>query len=297
MEQGHKLAGPVLVATDHTAGGDEAVRQAATLARILDANGLHVCHALPALLGARPLFPHLKQVDAEAAASLEGRVAEQIGRRVQELTELSTGSIHVSVCFGSPHAAVIGEAGRIGAGLIVVGGARDKEPGFLASGTAELIVRYAHCPVLIARPTTGGMVLAGTDLSEASLPAVAAAAAEATRRETDMLVLHVLETLPLAAIEFGFAAAAAPQLHAWKQWAQGQLQSGLQRLRLEAEVRVVEGQPASILVDAARDLPAQLVVVGTRGKTGLSRLALGSVAEAVVRSAPCSVLVVRLSEG
>ena len=290
------LDGPVLVATDLSAGGEEALRQAAGLARARGPGTLHVCHVLPALLGSRPLFPHLKQADALAASSFEGRIAEEIARRAGEITGLSPAAVRVAVSFGSPHAAVIEEATRIGAGLIVVGGARATEARFLASGTAELIVRYAPCPVLIARPSVGGKVLAGTDLSAPSLPAVAAAATEAGRRGTDLVVLHVLETLPLSAAEFGFGipAPSPSQVQAWREEATGQLRTGLQRLEVEAEARVVEGHPASVLVEGARTLPAQLVVVGTRGKTGLSRLALGSVAEAVVRSAPCSVLVVRL---
>jgi nucleotide-binding universal stress UspA family protein len=47
-------------------------------------------------------------------------------------------------------------------------------------------------------------------------------------------------------------------------------------------------------VEAAAKLDAELIVVGTAGRTGLDRFMLGSVAEAVVRTAPCSVLVVRL---
>jgi nucleotide-binding universal stress UspA family protein len=54
------------------------------------------------------------------------------------------------------------------------------------------------------------------------------------------------------------------------------------------------GPAAAAILGAASELPAQLVVVGTHGRTGLSRIALGSVAEAVVRAAPCSVLTVRL---
>jgi nucleotide-binding universal stress UspA family protein len=56
-----------------------------------------------------------------------------------------------------------------------------------------------------------------------------------------------------------------------------------------------EGPAVPAILSAAVELPAQLLVMGTHGRTGLSRLiALGSVAEAVVRAAPCSVLVVRL---
>ena len=74
------------------------------------------------------------------------------------------------------------------------------------------------------------------------------------------------------------------------------LQASLERFRAEGERLVVDGPAAIAIVKAARDLPAELVVVGTRGRTGLSRLTLGSVAEAVLSSAPCSVLVVRLHE-
>jgi universal stress protein A len=50
----------------------------------------------------------------------------------------------------------------------------------------------------------------------------------------------------------------------------------------------------SAILEATEKLSADLVVVGTHGRTGLGRLVLGSVAEAVVRGARCSVLVVRL---
>ena len=54
-----------------------------------------------------------------------------------------------------------------------------------------------------------------------------------------------------------------------------------------------DGPAAPAILRAATELPAQLLVVGTHGRTALSRIALGSVAEAIVRAAPCSVLVVR----
>ncbi len=56
-------------------------------------------------------------------------------------------------------------------------------------------------------------------------------------------------------------------------------------LRLEA--------PAQEIAQIAADLEADLVIVGTHGRRGISRLLLGSVAEAVVRLAPCPVFVVR----
>jgi nucleotide-binding universal stress UspA family protein len=75
------------------------------------------------------------------------------------------------------------------------------------------------------------------------------------------------------------------------------LEACLERFGAEGECLVVGAPAAPEIVQAARELPAELVVVGTRGRTGLSRLALGSVAEEILASAHCSVLVVRLHQG
>jgi nucleotide-binding universal stress UspA family protein len=58
-----------------------------------------------------------------------------------------------------------------------------------------------------------------------------------------------------------------------------------------------EGDPAEEIVAYAREAGANLIVMGTHGRTGLDRLLLGSVAEKVMRDAPCSVLVVKLPKG
>ena len=60
---------------------------------------------------------------------------------------------------------------------------------------------------------------------------------------------------------------------------------------VKVEGKVVEGNPAKKIVDEAENY--DLVVMGTLGRTGISKLLLGSVAERVVRLAPCPVLVVR----
>ena len=60
----------------------------------------------------------------------------------------------------------------------------------------------------------------------------------------------------------------------------------------KVETLLREGLPAGEIVAAARDWHAELIVVGTHGRSGLGRLVLGSVAEEVLRHAPCPVLVV-----
>ena len=62
------------------------------------------------------------------------------------------------------------------------------------------------------------------------------------------------------------------------------------------ETRVVTGIPSEDIVRVGKDLPADVIIMGTHGRTGISHLFLGSVAERVVRRAPCPVLTVRKEE-
>jgi nucleotide-binding universal stress UspA family protein len=64
-------------------------------------------------------------------------------------------------------------------------------------------------------------------------------------------------------------------------------------LKYPVEPAVREGDPAAEIVRAAEELPCSLTVIGTHGRTGLGRLLMGSVAEAVLRRAPCPVLTIR----
>jgi nucleotide-binding universal stress UspA family protein len=64
-----------------------------------------------------------------------------------------------------------------------------------------------------------------------------------------------------------------------------------------AEYRVEDGDPATEIAGVARELGCDLVVTGTHGRTGFDRLLLGSVAEKVLRKAPCPVLTVKIPPG
>lgn len=56
---------------------------------------------------------------------------------------------------------------------------------------------------------------------------------------------------------------------------------------------VIAGPAADVIVEYAESIRAELIAVGTHGRSGLARLTLGSTAAAVIESAPCSVLIVR----
>jgi nucleotide-binding universal stress UspA family protein len=64
---------------------------------------------------------------------------------------------------------------------------------------------------------------------------------------------------------------------------------------LNVETFLLTGKPATEITKFVKEHGADLLVIGTQGKSGLGKLILGSVAESIVRTAPCSVLVVRKS--
>jgi nucleotide-binding universal stress UspA family protein len=70
----------------------------------------------------------------------------------------------------------------------------------------------------------------------------------------------------------------------------------LRQRGLEVESVVREGYPAAAIVDEAASQPADLIVIGTHGLSGLKHLLLGSIAERVVQKAPCPVLTVKTRE-
>lgn len=74
------------------------------------------------------------------------------------------------------------------------------------------------------------------------------------------------------------------------------IQTSLDRVHqkgLQGEMDIVHGVPFQTIIDIARDKNVDLIVMGTHGRTGLTHVLMGSVAEKVVRLAPCPVLTTR----
>lgn len=280
---------PVLVATDLSEAADEALRQADRLARQLGGT-LQVCHVLPEIVRVRMLFPQLQQRDTDEMQTLAGTASAVVAAHVGKLVGRAASEYEVRVEEGSPHAGILHAAEKAGAGIVVLG------PGDVALRVA----RSAGCPVLVARPSPAGSVLGATDFSDPSLPAVEAAVREAARRGVPLGLMHSVDLSPIesAAMPAAFPVPAVPKgvVDELRQDALLRLRACLDRFGARGELRVGDGPAAPAIVKAARELPAELLVVGTRGRTGLRRLALGSVAEAVLAGAGCSVLVVRLGD-
>lgn len=290
----------VLAATDLSPPADEAIRQADAWARAADAR-LAVCHVLPNPLRANPLFPELNARMAVAATTVAARAGLELEEHVAALTGRGLGELEVRVEEGDPLPMILRFAEQWGADLLVVGShGASGIPRVLLGSVGDRAVRYAHCSVLVARPfVRSGRVLAATDLSEISLRAVAEAAGIARRHAARLWVLHAVDSgLSLAAytaLERG-----GPPLSSLEEAGRRARESAtrsladvLARLEVEVETLIDDGPAAPAILGAADRLGADLVVVATHGRTGIERLALGSVAETVVRAAACPVLVVR----
>jgi nucleotide-binding universal stress UspA family protein len=287
------IQGPVLAATDLGESADEALRQADALARAAQVP-LHVCHVLPEVLGLDPLFPQLNLRDALDAPELEREAGEAVQERVETLTGRTGDDFAVELATGSAHAGIVETADRIGAGLVVVGahGTRRKHA---LGGTAERVVRHAHCHVLVARPAAGPAVLAATDASPPAQAALAVAAAEAARRQAPLVALHCMDLLMPGVVGYEVPPLGPEVVAAMRSSWRERIEAALAQVGARGEIRVEEGPAGPLIARLAGELPAALVVVGTHGHTGLRRLVLGSVAEAAVRTAPASVLVVRVA--
>ncbi len=288
----------ILAALDLSAASFEALREAHARA-VAEQAALAVCHVLPERRMMSGLFAAETDAEKQARAELEARARSALEERVRAVI---SGEFEVFVEHGSDYAEIIRRAEAWSADLLVIGSqGRSGLSRLVLGSVAERVVRYAHCPVLIVRhPGAQGSVLVATDLSDLAEPCIIAGAAEAQRTGSALQVLHAFD-LSEAAWDAGVgnllgATALLPPPEVQREMREAlstTLRQTVARAGANAEVLVLEGPPASAVVRHASEVGARLLVVGTHGRTGLARVALGSVADRIMRSAECSVLVVR----
>jgi nucleotide-binding universal stress UspA family protein len=140
-------------------------------------------------------------------------------------------------------------------------------------------------------------MLVPLDLSAPSLQALDYAIALAEKFQARVTLLHVLTTPALAGgLEMESGTALVAYMDQLETDARQAMEYHAQRVRmagLACDAEVLPGVPFQRIIDLAGERQADLVVIGTHGHTGLQRFLLGSVAEKVVRLAPCPVLVTR----
>ena len=136
-------------------------------------------------------------------------------------------------------------------------------------------------------------ILVAVDFSDASVAAVEQALVLAAAFDSKVVALHVIHD-PAEAPGFYSSKKAGKKVYRNMEEAAAKMMTAFVEKHFakwkKVEARVRPGIPGDEIVRQAEEEKADLVVIGTRGHSGLKRLLLGSVADRVIRSCPCPVL-------
>lgn len=298
----------ILVGTDFSPTAAVAVDWAVELARQQGAR-VELVHAValppsvpeyvsPSAIVPAPVFD--EEVRRAARARLEKEAAALRGRS-------GDGGIEADVwlALGTPSTVICDRAAETGALAIVVGtrgltGLRH----LLLGSTAERVVQKAPCPVLSVhpedRPRALRTVLIPTDFSEDAERAIHTARKllaplSPPPEDTRLVLLHAFN-LPIEYTAYGPIPTSVHYLQDTGLDAERRLQEMADRLiaeGLSADWVAREGDPSVVIVEEAERRQADLIAMGTHGRSGLRHLLLGSTAERVVQHAACPVMTVR----
>ncbi|HSZ19624.1 MAG TPA: universal stress protein [Candidatus Acidoferrum sp.] len=135
----------------------------------------------------------------------------------------------------------------------------------------------------------------GSDFSQAALQSVTARPWPA---DSEVKVLHVVEppSLLLGREMGGYDPEFEAVWKALREQAKDLVMKAAEKLRgakLNVSTELVEGNPKSQIIDIANEWHADMIVLGSRGRSGLNRFLMGSVSQDVVRHAHCSVEIIR----
>lgn len=237
------------------------------------------------------------EVDEQMVAYLENRVADA----VRELSG-SVDQVEGAVLRGRPATVLVDEARQLHADLIIVGSRGHGEIATLVLGSVSAeVVDHAPGPVLVARRRTAERVLFATDASDAS------AAAEAILAGWPPLAGLPVRVVSVAHVIEPWHTGIAPTMYQQvvdaytKDLEESRAQhrriaeeaaARLAESRRTVDTRTLTGDAATAIIAAADEFGADLVVIGSRGQTGITRMILGSVARNVLHGSHASILVV-----
>jgi nucleotide-binding universal stress UspA family protein len=274
---------------------DHVLASAARLARSSGAelDLIHVLRPPPVydrvLVRVRDL-PDTEKALANARHSLELLAASPVARGVVSATH---------VWLGIPEVEILERAAELGDDLLLVGPSTRRRAGWFGVGrTASRLVQRAHMPILVAKGDLAekpARIVAATDFSEASRPALVEAVELAKLWNAELVLLHVLE--PLFHLH-GLTAKIAGESEVYAvepsdlepEWQSLAAHLDLEGLRHRHEV--VKGEPVEAILTAVENAAADLLVVGTHGRSAVTRALLGSSAEAILEEYPGPVLIV-----
>jgi nucleotide-binding universal stress UspA family protein len=278
----------ILAATDFSSRALVAVRRAAVLAKEHAAE-LELCHAVDDDQPER-----LRQLAMDASR-------QALDALPDEVAELKDLSVEMSVILGDAFEAIIAAADAKAADLIVIGAHRRLLLRDLFVGTtAERIMGRGTRPVLMANVASSvpyRHILAAIDMSECAAQALKRAYELGLFRNARLTVFHAFDgmvtTLASASVSPDVLRERLEQSAAQATKDVEQFLAGIGLEGVSYTIRVDEGTPVFALLRAVEKLSPDLVLIGTRGRTGgLARLILGSVAVEIIREIDTDILAV-----
>ena len=234
------------------------------------------------LLGV-PKADRIIREPCDTALAQAQEMADEAGAVIQPLCER-----------GEPHERIVERAAAGDRDLIIMGA---KGHSFLervlVGSVTQRVVGFSKTDVLVV-PTAGEIawekILLATDGSEYSAAAAARAVDLAQAYGSELKVLSVMD---IPGLTEGQAAGTMPALFAAHQGYVDEVTGQAARLDVKAAGFVREGRAFQAITALAREEKAGLIVMGSHGRTGLTRLLMGSTTEKVIGHAPCPVLVVK----
>lgn len=288
----------VLAAVDFGKASEAALAQAIRIGAWSRA-AVHAVHVVDTgvLLETQEAMSMLQQ---DIQRALEAEAAQRWGTFLPNLPGRADCRFHVVV--NDARHAVLSLADQFAADLLVLGVRGDDTGGKGPGPLATTVMHRAKCPVLLAQEGQAGpfrKVVACVDFSDTSRRALEAAARIAMQDGSALHVLHVFRS-PWRENKLFMLPAVNPDTQArFREILRGKVEAlwaglGDEFKYLKPRAEIIEhSSHGRGIVEYARRESADLIVLGTRGRTNLKEVLLGSTAERVIRSAGRSVLAVR----
>ena len=291
----------ILVPTDFSEHAETAIETAEILAKPLGAQ-IHLLHVLH--LPVQAVTPEMAVVPVGFWQDLRTHAERKLDESRKAIEKQGV-RCTTEILEDIPGFAIAAAAKRANADLIVMGsrGLTGLKHALLGS-VAERTVRTAPCPVLTVKRDGGGplrlrTILVPMDFSPASHRALELAKELAKSAGPAHLILVHAYYVPIELEQF-LIQQGDPVLERLSESVTKDLEKilkGLQDAGISSEYLANRGAPERLIIELAKQKHADLIVMGTHGRRGLSHLLLGSVAERVVRTAECPVLTVQEKKG
>jgi nucleotide-binding universal stress UspA family protein len=281
-----KLVEKILFATDFSPEANDAQEVSIFVAKKFGSEVL-IVHVMPGNV----------ECSSDERERVEQRVRERLTHAADRIRAQGIERVETRLCTGIEFDQIDHIANECDVNVILIGAGRVAEGGQIYLGnTAGRLRRKATRPVWVVKPGTSSTiakVLCPVDFSEASARALRSAIHLTRRFEAELTILTVIQSMssyydePLA-LDEPQDTATQTRLRDFERFLR---EFDLHEVNWRKEIR--RGKPYREILRVAHTTEADLLVMGSVGRTGVSRLLVGGVARKVAQQMPCSIITVR----